>query len=70
MASITVACSRGTFTARVGRAKPTTSRPSAATSAAAGRWRRQPGRFGATDASNATLVKRTVSRRRRNCVMK
>ena len=62
MASITVACSRGTFTARVGRAKPTTSRLSAARSAAAGRWRRQPGRFGATDASSATLVKRTVYR--------
>ena len=60
MASTTVARSRGTFTGRVGRASANTSAASVSSSAAAATWRRQPGRFGATEASRSTLVNRTA----------
>ena len=55
-----VACSRGTFTGRVGWAKATTVSPRAIRKAAAGTWRRQPGRLGATESSRSRLVKRTA----------
>ena len=53
---------------RLGRAGPasaTVSRASATSSAAAGRCRYQPGRFGATLSSSSRLVNASVSRRRR-----
>ena len=60
MASMTIASSFGTRSARVGRAKPTTSVASAAKREAAATWRRQPGRFGAMAARSSRLVKRTA----------
>ena len=64
---MTVARWRGVRRARAGWAKPTTSRPRAPRRAAAGMWRCQPERRGATEASMSTLVKRTTSRRRVLC---
>ena len=66
-ASITVAVSRGTWTARAGRANAMTMSTSASNRHAAARWRRHPGRVGATDASRSTLVKRTAYWRRWRC---
>ena len=63
-ASITVAVSRGTWTARAGRANAMTMSTSASSRHAAARWRRHPGRVGATDARRSTLVKRTAYWRR------
>lgn len=66
-ATTIVARSRGTCTSVVGRAKPTTSRASVPQKAAAGTWRRQPGRRGATLSSSSRLVNRTAYRPRLRC---
>ena len=64
---MTVARWRGVRMACAGWAKPTINSTRAAMRAAVGRWRCQPGRRGATDASMPTLVKRTAVFCRARC---
>ncbi len=52
----TVARLRGTFASACGPASATVSSATAMSSAAAGRWRYQPGRFGAIRSSSSRLV--------------
>ena len=59
----------GTRVVCAGRATPITSRTRAATSPTAERWRCQPGRRGATDASRSTLVNRRAYFCRDRCLM-
>ena len=65
MTSTTVARLRGTLASAIGPARATVSTANAAISAAAGRCRYQPGRFGAIFSSRSRWVNATVSRRRR-----
>src|SRR5438132_3232402 len=65
MTSMIVAASFGTRTWWTGWAIDTIRAARARATAAAGTWRRHPGRAGATSASRATLVKRTAAWRRR-----
>src|SRR5215831_20278862 len=60
IAIITVARSRGTFTAAVGCAAPIVSTVSPIISSANVKCRRQPGRRGATEANSSTLLKRAT----------
>ena len=70
MTSMIVAASWGTRTEWTGSAIDTTRAARARATAAAGTWRRHPGRAGATSASRATLVKRTAAWRRRRWIQK
>ena len=58
--SMTSPSQRETATDACGRASATASAASARHSSAAGRWRRQPGVLGATEASVSSAAKRTA----------
>ena len=66
-AMITVARSRGTRTSVLGTASETTSVASPSATTPKATCRRQPGRFGTSEPSSATLVNRAAYAFRRSC---